>query len=160
LAFGGRGAPYHFGSEIKPDFDQDLGVHKMLAETLVRWFPVLADKRIEYRWGGPLGVPRDWYAGVRFDPNTGLGSVGGYVGDGVGSSNLAGRTFADLATNKDTELTRLPWVNRPLKQWEPEPLRWLGINSALVAVRLSDWFEARAKRSAPWASVLAKLTGD
>lgn len=160
LAFGGRGAPYHFGSQIKPAFDENLGVHGMLAETLVRWFPALADKHIEYRWGGPLGIPRDWYAGVRFDPATGMGSVGGYVGDGVATSNLAGRTFASLVTNKDADLRKLPWVNRPVRRWEPEPLRWLGINAALTAVRASDWFESRVKSPAPWSPVLEKLTGD
>ena len=160
LAFGGRGAPYHFGSQIKPAFDENLGVHRMLAETLVRWFPALADTSIEYRWGGPLGIPRDWYAGVRFDSATGIGSVGGYVGDGVATSNLAGRTFASLVTNEDVELRKLPWVNRPVRRWEPEPLRWLGINAALTAVRASDWFESRVKSPAPWGSVLEKLTGD
>jgi glycine/D-amino acid oxidase-like deaminating enzyme len=160
LAFGGRGAPYHFGSKVRAGFDQDDRVHRNLANTLVRWFPVLADKRIDYRWGGPLGVPRDWYAGVRFDPTTGLGSVGGYVGDGVGSSNLAGRIFADLITEKDSELTHLPWVNRPVKRWEPEPLRWLGINAGLSAASAADWYENRVGASAPWATALGKLTGD
>lgn len=160
LAFGGRGAPYHFGSNIRPTFDQDLGVHQMLAETLVRWFPFLADHLIEYRWGGPLGISRDWYSGVRLDSATGLGSVGGYVGDGVGTANLAGRTFADLVTRNESELTRLPWVNRPMPKWEPEPLRWLGINAALGAARASDWLEARTMREAPWAPILSRLTGD
>jgi hypothetical protein len=120
----------------------------------------LAGARIEYRWGGPVGIPRDWSAAVRFDEASGLGSVGGYVGDGVGTSNLAGRTFADLVLGRDSELTSMPWVNPPLQKWEVEPFRWLGVNAAITAVQAADWLESRTGRDAPWAPVLSKLTGD
>ena len=160
LAFGGRGAPYHFGSSISAKHDQDLAVHRSLANTLGHWFPGVVDSRVEYRWGGPVGIPRDWAAAVRYDQAAGLASVGGYVGDGVGTSNLAGRTFADLVLGNDSELTDMPWVNQPLHKWEVEPFRWLGVNAAITAVQAADWFETRTRREAPWAPVLAKLTGD
>jgi hypothetical protein len=44
-----------------------------------------------------LGVPRDWHANVSYDPATGLGGAGGYVGDGLTTTNLAGRTLGALA---------------------------------------------------------------
>ena len=53
--------------------------------------------------------------------------AGGYVGDGVGTSNLAGRTLADLILDRESDLVSLPWVGHRRRQWEPEPLRWLGI---------------------------------
>ena len=53
------------------------------------------------RWGGPLGVPRDWHAGSGWIGDTGFAWAGGYVGDGVTTSNLAGRTLADLITGTD-----------------------------------------------------------
>ena len=80
-------------------------------------------------WGGPIGVPRDWCASVGLDRSTGLGWAGGYVGDGVATTNLAGRTLADLVTGADSEITRLPWVGHRSPPWEPEPLRWLGVNA-------------------------------
>lgn len=160
IAFGGRGAPYHFGSSISAKHDQDLTVHRSLATTLGQWFPDVMKSRVEYRWGGPVGIPRDWSAAVRYDQQTGLGSVGGYVGDGVGTSNLAGRTFADLVVGNNSELTAMPWVNQPLHKWEVEPFRWLGVNAAITAVQAADWFESRTGRDAPWAPVLSKLTGD
>ncbi len=78
LAFGGRGAPYHFGSRIAPEFDTDERVRAMLRATLAELFPVTADVELPFHWGGPLAVPRDWHPHVRFDRATRAG-VGGWV---------------------------------------------------------------------------------
>jgi glycine/D-amino acid oxidase-like deaminating enzyme len=143
MVFGGRGAPYHFGSAIRPGFDQVPRVFDALARTLVELFPVLSDTKITHRWGGPLGIARDWHASVGLDPRTGLGWAGGYVGDGVSTSNLAGRTLTDLVLQRDTDLTRLPWVGHRSPAWEREPLRWLGANAGLQAMTWADAAEAR-----------------
>ena len=100
LAFGGRGAPYHFGSRIEPGFDTDERVRTMLVAALRELFPVVGEVDVPYHWGGPLGVPRDWEWSARFDRTTGLASAGGYVGDGVSTTNVAGRTLADLITGR------------------------------------------------------------
>ena len=134
LVFGGRGAPYHFGSRIKPEYDRDEKVFARLYSTLVEMFPSLHGTRVSHAWGGALGIPRDWCASVGLDPATGLGWAGGYVGDGVSTTNLAGRTLRDLVLRRDTELTRLPWVGHHSPAWEPEPLRWLGVNVGLRAM--------------------------
>jgi glycine/D-amino acid oxidase-like deaminating enzyme len=138
LAFGGRGAPYHFGSRIDVAFDLNDRVHAALQSTLIDLFPQLEGVPITHRWGGPLGIHRDWHPSVGLDRATGIGWAGGYVGDGVAASNLAGRTLADLITGRVSEITRLPWVNRRSRRWAPEPLRWLGINAALRGVYLLD----------------------
>ncbi len=77
LVFGGRGAPYHFGSAVRPGFDRDERVFAALRATLVDLFPVLATARITHAWGGALGVPRDWCASVGLDRSTGLAWAGG-----------------------------------------------------------------------------------
>ncbi|HKP19909.1 MAG TPA: FAD-binding oxidoreductase, partial [Thermoleophilaceae bacterium] len=128
LAFGGRGAPYHFRSRTHPDFDRDERVHSLLREVLVDLFPAVDGHEITHRWGGALGVPRDWHASVGFDRPRGIAWAGGYVGDGVATSNLAGRTLAQLITGRESDLTHLPWVGHRSRDWEPEPLRWLGVN--------------------------------
>lgn len=110
LVFGGRGAPYHAGSRIRPAYDVDERVFARLRTTLVELFPVLERTRFTHAWGGPLGIARDWCASVGHDPGTGLAWAGGYVGDGVSTTNLAGRTLRDLVLGRETELTRLPWV--------------------------------------------------
>lgn len=146
VAFGGRGAPYHFGSRVRPAYDADPRVHAALVAALADLFPFLRDARIDHRWGGPLGVPRDWFSSVGFDRASGVAWAGGYVGDGVASSNLAGRTLADLITGAASPLTDLPWVQHRSPEWEPEPLRWLGVRLAAALPASIDRAEARAGR--------------
>ena len=67
------------------------------------------------------------------------------MGVGVSTSNLAGRTLADLVTRADTELVGLPWVNRRVRKWEPEPLRWLGVTGMYAALRAADRTEDRRR---------------
>ncbi|MDG4820947.1 FAD-binding oxidoreductase [Asanoa sp. WMMD1127] len=160
LAFGGRGAPYHFGSAVSPSFDREPSVFLALRRALGELFPVLgALPPVSHAWGGPLGVTRDWTASVGLDRSTGLGWAGGYVGDGVGTSNLAGRTLADLILGAESDLVRLPWVNHRSRRWEPEPLRWLGINAALRATASADAVEARTGRGSRLAALTERLTG-
>jgi glycine/D-amino acid oxidase-like deaminating enzyme len=157
IAFGGRGAPYHFGSAVRPGFDREPRVHAALAAALRELFPALGDATITHTWGGPLGATRDWSASVGLDRATGLAWAGGYVGDGVGTANLAGRTLADLITGATTELTGLPWVNRRSRSWEPEPLRWLGINAATALMASADRAERRTGRPARRAALVNRL---
>ncbi|HET9729718.1 MAG TPA: FAD-dependent oxidoreductase [Acidimicrobiia bacterium] len=146
IAFGGRGTPYHFGSRIEPAFDTHARVHAALERTLRGLFPKLGDAKITHRWGGAVAVPRDWQPSVGFDRATGMAWAGGYVGDGVATTNLAGRTLADLITGNDSDLVHLPWVDHRSPRWEPEPWRWLGVNGARVLIESIDRAEARGRR--------------
>jgi glycine/D-amino acid oxidase-like deaminating enzyme len=160
FAFGGRGAPYHFASRIEPSFDRDAAVFGEIERSLRQLVPQLRDARVTHRWGGPLGVPRDWRASVAFDSISGLGRAGGYVGDGVATTNLAGRTLCDLVLRRDTALTSLSWVGHQSPKWEPEPLRWLGVNLGRTVVARADASEASTGReSARWNWAMRRFTG-
>lgn len=159
MLFGGRGAPYHFGSRVRPEFDRDPRVFAGLHATLLDLFPALRGTRIEHAWGGPLGVPRDWCATVGLDRSAGFAWAGGYVGDGVSTTQLAGRTLADLILGRDSELVRLPWVGHRSPRWEPEPLRWLGVNAGLRAMTLADVEERVTRRPSVIARAMAPLLG-
>jgi len=159
IVFGGRGAPYHFGSSVESEFDRVERVFADLRETLVELFPVLRETTFTHSWGGPLGIARDWMASVGLDRSTGLGWAGGYVGDGVSTTNLAGRTLSDLVTGQQTDLTTLPWVDHRSPKWEPEPLRWMGINTGLRAMGLADHEESLTSRGSRLARLLSPLVG-
>ena len=153
IALGGRGTPYRFGSGIDHDGHPDSATIAALTARLHALFPATRTARIAHAWCGVLGVPRDWCAGVAFDPVTRIGHAGGYVGVGVATSNLAGRTLAALTLGTDDPLTRLPWVNRSPRKWEPEPLRWLGLHSTYAAYAHADRVEAQGgapSRLANW----------
>jgi glycine/D-amino acid oxidase-like deaminating enzyme len=160
LVFGGRGAPYHFASRVRPDFDREPSVFRALRRSLGELFPDLGPlPEVTHAWGGPLGVPRDWCASVGLDRDTGLGWAGGYVGDGVATTNLAGRTLADLVTGRPSELTRLPWVGHRSRRWEPEPLRWLGVNAGLRLMTVADAEERRTGRPSLLAHGFLRVIG-
>ena len=159
LVFGGRGAPYHFGSRTRPQFDREPRVFARLRATATEMLPALAGAEWTHAWGGALGIPRDWCASVGLDRTTGLAWAGGYVGDGVSTTNLAGRTLRDLVLGHDTDLTALPWVGHRSRRWEPEPLRWLGVNAGLRAMTAADLEERVTRRPSRLARAMAPLVG-
>ena len=138
ITVGARGVPYKFGSGIDDRGTPDAETIARLTAILRRHFPSARDVPVDHAWCGVLGVPRDWCATVGLDAATGIGWAGGYVGVGVSTSNLAGRTLADLALGLDTDLVHLPWVNRKVRPWEPEPLRWLAVRGMYGLLNAAD----------------------
>ncbi|GHF70264.1 FAD-dependent oxidoreductase [Kitasatospora xanthocidica] len=160
IALGGRGVPYRFGSRTDSDGSTQVETVRQLRAILNRFFPAAAHARIDHAWAGVLGVPRDWCATVELDRVTGLGWAGGYVGSGVTTTNLAGRTLRDLVLGHDTELTRLPWVGHTVRRWEPEPLRWLGVQAMYAAYHAADRQEAAGRATtSPIARVADLVAG-
>ncbi len=160
IAFGGRGAPYHFGSAVRPEFDLHARTHDHLREILVDLLPGLGDVEFTHAWGGNLGIPRDWLPAVSFDRSSGLAEAGGYVGDGVATSNLAGRTLRDAILGEtDSDLLSLPWAGRRSPRWEPEPLRWTGVNAVTQLFANADRSEARTRRPSRAASTFWRALG-
>ena len=159
IALGGRGAPYHFGSKVSDDYDRAPEVFGELHTVLKALFPALGGARITHTWGGCLGVPRDWFTSVGYDRQAGMAWAGGYVGDGVATTNLAGRTLAELIAGADHGLAHLPWVGHVSRRWEPEPLRWLGVNLTLQMMGSADRYEARTGRPSKRADLTARLIG-
>ena len=153
IAFGGRGAPYHFGSRISPKFDGHEKIHDHLRETVRETFPVLSEVKFTHQWGGPIGASRDWHAFANVDHKTGLCSGGGYVGDGVALSNLIARTLVYQMLNYESPLTRSLLVNHHAREWELEPIRWMGINGLLKLTEIADVRERRS--GAPSSRIIA-----
>ena len=160
IAIGGRAVPYRYASRI--DHDGAVGQHTIdyLTGVLNTVLPQTRGVPIAHGWCGVLAVPRDWTAGVAFDLATGLGEAGGYVGHGVAATNLAGRTLADLVLKRSTALTESPWVDHRSRTWEPEPLRWLGVQGLYSAYKLADRHEAGGRsNTSPIAAIADRITG-
>lgn len=157
ILFGGRGAPYHFGSRIAARFDRHRATHALLRRMLSSWFPALSDVAITHQWGGPLAMPRDWLPSFTYDPATGLAGAWGYTGQGVAASNLAGRTLTDLLTGVPSTLTALPMAGHRSPRWEPEPLRWLGARYIQHALARLDRRAERTGRAPTGRSLAERL---
>ncbi len=129
IAIGGGGGRAGFGGRIGREFTHDAGSARRAAEGLRRWFPSLADVRIDDAWGGPIDITDDhrpWF-GTR--PGGRIHHGLGYSGNGVAPAILGGRILAALATGRgrDDDAT-LPIVGDRAtpRAFPPEPLRGVG----------------------------------
>ncbi len=160
IAIGGRGVPYRFGSKTDSDGQTHESTVELLRGILHRFFPATQGVGIDHVWSGVLGVPRDWAATAGLDKNSGLAWAGGYVGTGVTTTNLAGRTLTDLILDTPSALTELPWVNHRVRNWEPEPLRWLAVKALYQAYSMADHAElTRRTTTSPLATIADVVSG-
>ena len=160
IAFGGRGAPYNFGSRLSADFDDHPSIHRKITAALSELFPAAAGATITHRWGGALGVSRDWHSSVNVDHERRIASAGGYAGDGVALAHLSGKCLASSIVGTHDELAALPIVGHVSPDWEPEPLRWAGINTMLRMASLADRLEMiDSPLARPLTSIVDRLTG-
>lgn len=159
IAIGGRGVPYRFGSRTDGRGATAPATVAVLRSKLDSMFPAAAGAALEHAWSGVLGVPRDWCVSIDADPGSGLARAGGYVGEGVAAANLAGRTLTELILGSGGELSRLPWVGRRPRRWEPEPLRWAAINGVYSLYRRADAAESRSGRPSGLARLVDVASG-
>ena len=153
LVFGARGG-YRFGGKLRSDFALNEAERELRRYLFSELFPQLKDVRITHAWGGNLAMARRFRPHMLVDRRNKIALAGGYGGEGVGASNLSGRTLADLILNQPSELTQQPWVLDEqhvshLARWEPEPLRWLGYNAVMHSFAHEDRVLSNP-HSAPW----------
>lgn len=153
IAIGGRGRPYRFGSRT----DREGEVDHATVASLMRLLTDLFDVKLvpAHAWCGVLGVTRDWSPYLDYDAGSGILRLGGYAGQGLTASYLAGLAAADLIAGRETFLSTSPWVRPAPHRWEPEPLRWIGANTLYRAYSLADRLEARS--SSGHTSVIARV---
>lgn len=163
LVFGARGG-YRFGGRLRSDFSLSEGERGLRRYLIGELFPQLRNVRLSHAWGGNLGMARRFQPHMLRDVRNRIALSGGYGGEGVGASNLGGRTLADLILGRDSERVRQPWVlpDSPLsrlRRWEPEPCRWLGYNAIIRSFVHEDGVLANP-RSPAWRRRLAQALAE
>jgi glycine/D-amino acid oxidase-like deaminating enzyme len=153
ILWGGYDAVYNFRNGIGPHLDQRPETFNALARNFLATFPQLEGIRFAYRWGGAIDTCS------RFCMTFGRALGGravyivGFTGLGVGASRFGARVALDLASGRDSELTRLRLVRtRPLP-FPPEPLRWAGITLTRRELARADTTGARGL----WLKTLDRL---
>ncbi len=163
LMFGARGG-YRFGGRLREDFSLTPGEIDLRRYLFGELFPQLKNVRITHSWGGNLGMARRFRPHMLCDRQRGIALSGGYGGEGVGATNLGGRTLAALILGQHNALTAQPWVhdNRALSSlanWPPEPCRWLGYNAIIQSFIFEDRTLA-SPASPPWRRRMASGLAD
>jgi glycine/D-amino acid oxidase-like deaminating enzyme len=166
IALGGGGGRAGRGSQIGRSFTHDEGSARRAAEGLHRWFPGLADVRIDDAWGGPIDITDDhrpWFATL---PGGRVHFGLGYSGNGVAPSMLGGRILAALATGRPgrDDVASLPIVGNDAlpRAFPPEPLRSIGarvFREAMVRRERSEEAGRRPSRVALGISRIPRRLG-
>ena len=152
IALGGGGGRAGYGGRIGQVFTHDAGSARRAADGLRRWFPSLADVRIDDAWGGPIDITDDHRPCFGTLPGGRVHFGLGYSGNGVAPAVLGGRILAALAAGrKDDEAASLPIVGATPRAFPPEPFRYLGARTfreAIVRRELADEAGRRPNRIA------------
>jgi glycine/D-amino acid oxidase-like deaminating enzyme len=123
IVFGGESAPYYY------DSDPSSGNHRPAIEKLQRsiltTFPQLEGVRFTHSWGGTMGFTGDFTPSIGvLGEERNLYYAVGFSGEGVVMTQVAGKLIAQLMAAEQTDLTRLPIVNKSLPYLGPEPFRY------------------------------------
>lgn len=147
VLFGGSDAMYYFGGPL--DRDRNAVVFRRLERDLKHTFPSLKDVRIEYRWGGPVSLPLDFFPAIGYlGKDKRVAYSLGCVGHGVAMMNMAGQIMRDLVLERQSEFTELFFVNRRVLPLPPEPLRFALGESLRYVFKAQDAWEARRRTAA------------
>jgi glycine/D-amino acid oxidase-like deaminating enzyme len=136
IVFGGESALYFYGG--RPSSGNYRPAIEKLQRSLVEIFPQLEGVRFTHAWGGTMGFTGDFVPSVgRLDGAPNVFYAGGFNGEGVVMTQLAGLILADLVAGETSDLTRLPIVDKRMPWLPPEPFRY-------AAVRLYEQYLLRA----------------
>jgi len=142
LLMGGDDALYYWGSA--DDRDRHEAMQRRLQDAVKRIFPALSGVRFTHHWGGPISATLDLAPHIGRVGSNMFYSVG-CMGHGVSLCNLNGATLADLALERQTDLTDVFFVDRRALPAPPEPLRFAVAEALLTGMRLQDcWHERGA----------------
>jgi glycine/D-amino acid oxidase-like deaminating enzyme len=157
IAIGGRGATYPFNSKLNVAKEDTERVHATIRALLASWFPILQGVQFTHAWGGAVAITRDWEPYLQWDRAKGFARLGGYAGDGVTMSYLSAKILAHEILDEPNELRNLHFVNRKIRKWEPEPIRYLGVNTLMKLSAISDREERITKRKSVLDRVISPL---
>jgi glycine/D-amino acid oxidase-like deaminating enzyme len=157
IAFGWGGGRIAAGARTHGRSEVDPAVVAAATEHLHDYFPALRGRRITHAWGGPIDASPTHLPAVHGLQAGRAWVAAGYTGNGVGPSNMVGRTLASLALDRNDEHTNLAFVDPDAPRLPPEPFHWLGGESIRLALLKKEQAELAARPPNPIASALAKV---
>ncbi len=158
IVFGKGGWTIAYGGSIKSNFDRHAGRAAEVTADLRRYYPMLGHVPITHDWSGPIdrtpdSLPLFGYLGGHRNIVYGIG----WSGNGVGPSVIGGRILAGMILDHNDAWGRHPLIGRSVKNFPPEPIRFVGAHMVRTAVAAKERAESSGRKP-PWLAVqLAKL---
>ncbi|HET9676273.1 MAG TPA: FAD-binding oxidoreductase, partial [Solirubrobacterales bacterium] len=157
IAFGWGGGRIAMGARTHGRAELDAAVVAAAAEDLHAYFPALRGRRITHAWGGPIDASPTHLPAISTLDHGHAWVAAGYTGNGVGPSNMVGRTLASLALDRDDEHAHLSFVDAKTPRVPPEPFHWLGGESIRFAIEKKEKAEMQNRQPGRVASAIAKV---
>ncbi|HEX4670031.1 MAG TPA: FAD-dependent oxidoreductase [Solirubrobacterales bacterium] len=157
IAFGWGGGRIAMGARLGGRAELDAAVVAATAEHLHTVFPGLAGCRIEHAWGGPIDASPTHLPMVVPLPGGRAFAAAGYTGNGVGPSQMVGRTLASLALDRRDEPSRLAFVDPSPPRVPPEPFQWIGGEAIRLGLLAKEEAELAGRAPGRIASAVAKI---
>jgi len=157
IAFGWGGGRIAMGARTKGRSEVDPDVVAAATEHLHDYFPALRGRRVTHAWGGPIDASPTHLPAVQTLKGGRAWVAAGYTGNGVGPSNMVGRTLAALALDREDEHTRLAFVDAKTPRVPPEPFHWIGGEAIRLGILKKEEAEMAERRPGRVASAVAKV---
>lgn len=157
IAFGWGGGRIAMGARTKGRAEVDADVVASATEHLYEYFPQLRGRRITHAWGGPIDASPTHLPSIRTLPNGRAFAAAGYTGNGVGPSNMVGRTLASLALNHEDDHTHLAFVDAKTPRVPPEPFHWIGGEAIRLGILKKEQAELSGHRPGLISLTVAKV---
>jgi glycine/D-amino acid oxidase-like deaminating enzyme len=157
IAFGWGGGRIAMGARLHGRTEVDPDVVEAQRRHLLEYFPDLTGRRITHAWGGPIDASPTHLPAVTTLPRSRAWVAAGYTGNGVGPTNMVGRTLASLALDRSDDPTRLAFVDAKMPRVPPEPFHWIGGEAIRMAIGSKEYAEMQGRRPGPISSAIAKV---
>ncbi|MER5785210.1 FAD-dependent oxidoreductase [Streptomyces mobaraensis] len=137
ILWGGYDIVYHYGGEVRAEYDHHPATYQRLAEHFFRCFPQLEGVRFSHAWGGAIDTCSRFSAFFGTAHGGRVAYALGYTGLGVGATRFGADVMLDLLAGERTERTELEMVRSKPLPFPPEPVRSVGIG-------ITQWSMTRA----------------
>lgn len=148
IAFGWGGGRIVAGARLGGRADVDRSMAREVESHLHRFFPQLEGRAVTHAWGGPIDVSPTHLPVIRSVGERSFAGFG-YTGNGVGPSQMVGRSLASLALDRADEHAALAIVDPPRVRVPPEPFRYAGGTIIRRAILRKESAEEEDRRVGP-----------
>lgn len=143
ILFGGYDAIYHFGGQVKPEYEERPASYRRLAEHFFATFPQLEGLRFAHRWAGAIDTSTQFCAFYGLAGGGRIAYTAGFTGLGVGATRFAADVMLDLLGGVPTERTQLELVRRRPLPFPPDPIAAAGIAATKWSLDRADHNQGR-----------------